>query len=161
MTIRSVEQRDRTALHDIVRNAGNFSDEEVTTAMELIDDSIERRNGGDYATFVIEDEGAVRGYVCLGPTALTQGTFDLYWIAVDRNTRGKRFGQKLLLFAEEEVLRRGGRLLLIETSSLPTYESSRRFYRRADYPEVARIRNFYKPGDDKVIYAKELTPASA
>jgi ribosomal protein S18 acetylase RimI-like enzyme len=156
MTIRAVERRDREALHDVVRNAGNFSDEEVATAMELIDDSLAKHNRGEYSTYVIEDEGNVRGYICLGPTALTAGTFDLYWIAVDRNTRGKRFGQRLLRFAEEEVQRRGGRLLLIETSSLPEYESSRRFYRRAGYPEVARIRNFYKPGDDKVIYAKEL-----
>lgn len=156
MTIRAVEKRDRDQLHDIVRHAGNFSDEEVATAMELIDESLATRNEGDYSTFVVEDDGVVRGFTCFGPTPLTLGTFDLYWIAVDRNTRGKRFGQQLLHFAEVEVVRRGGRLLVIETSSLPEYESSRRFYRRAGYPEAARLRNFYKPGDDKVIYAKEL-----
>ena len=122
--------------------------------MELIDESIESPD--DYETFVLEDEQGIRGYVCIGPTPLTDGVYDLYWIVVDANTRGRRYGQKLLRHAEEEVKRRNGRMLLIETSSLPSYDSTNRFYMNAGYPEVARIRNFYKRGDDKIVYAKEF-----
>ena len=155
MTIRPVEARDRSRLAEIVRRAGNFSDEEVETAVELIDDSIESENEGDYIVFLIDEDG-VKGYVCIGPASLAQGVYDLYWIVVDAAARGRQYGQRLLRFAEEEVKRRGGRMVLIETSSLPEYEATRRFYLAAGYPEVARVPNFYKPGDDKIIYAKEV-----
>ena len=155
MTIRPIEARDRPLLATIVRNAGNFSEEEMETALELIDESIEMENEGDYITFVIDEDG-VRGYVCIGPVPLTQGVYDLYWIVVDAAARGRQYGQRLLRFAEEEVKRRGGRMVLIETSSLPEYEGTRRFYLAAGYPEVARVPNFYKPGDDKIIYAKNV-----
>ena len=155
MTIRPIEARDRPRLATIVRNAGNFSEEEMETALELIDESIEMENEGDYITFVIDEDG-VRGYVCIGPVPLTQGVYDLYWIVVDAAARGRQYGQRLLRFAEEEVKRRAGRMVLIETSSLPAYEGTRRFYLAAGYPEVARIANFYKPGDDKIIYGKNV-----
>jgi len=155
MTIRPIEARDRPLLATIVRNAGNFSEEEMETALELIDESIEMENEGDYITFVIDEDG-VRGYVCIGPVPLTQGVYDLYWIVVDAAARGRQYGQRLLRFAEEEVKRRAGRMVLIETSSLPAYEGTRRFYLAAGYPEVARIANFYKPGDDKIIYGKNV-----
>ena len=155
MTIRPLEARDRPRLAEIVRHAGNFSHEEVETALELIDDSIASKNKGDYICFVIDEDG-VKGYVCIGPASLAQGVYDLYWIVVDAAARGRQYGQRLLRFAEEEVKRRGGRMVLIETSSLPEYEGTRRFYLAAGYPEVARVPNFYKPGDDKIIYAKEV-----
>lgn len=155
MTIRPIEPRDRPRLAEIVRNAGNFSHEEVETALELIDDSIAKKNKGDYVSFVIDEDG-VKGFVIIGPVPLTQGVYDLYWIVVDSAARGRQYGQRLLRFAEEEVKRRGGRMVLIETSSLPAYDGTRRFYLAAGYPEVARIKNFYKPGDDKVIYGKEV-----
>jgi ribosomal protein S18 acetylase RimI-like enzyme len=155
MTIRPIEARDRAALAEIVRRAGNFSHEEVETALELIDHSIASKNTGDYISFVLDEDG-VKGFVCIGPASLTQGVYDLYWIVVDAAARGRQYGQRLLRFAEEEVKRRGGRMVLIETSSLPEYDGTRRFYLAAGYPEIARIPNFYKPGDDKVIYAKEV-----
>jgi ribosomal protein S18 acetylase RimI-like enzyme len=155
MTIRPIEPGDRPRLAEIVRRAGNFSDEEIETALELIDESIASKNEGDYIIFVIDEDG-VKGYVCIGPAPLTQGVYDLYWIVVDAAARGRQYGQRLLRLAEEEVKRRGGRMVLIETSSLPEYEGTRRFYLAAGYPEVARIPNFYKPGDDKIIYGKEV-----
>ncbi|MGZ7039967.1 MAG: GNAT family N-acetyltransferase [Thermoanaerobaculia bacterium] len=154
MQIRAINQSDRPQLEKIVHHAGNFTPEEIETAMELIDESIESPE--EYETFVLEDEQEIRGYVCIGPTPLTDGVYDLYWIVVDSTARGRRYGQKLLRHAEEEVKRRKGRMLLIETSSQPSYESTNRFYINAGYPEVARIRNFYKKGDDKIVYAKEF-----
>ena len=49
-----------------------------------------------------------------------------------------------------------GRLLLIETSSQESYGDTIRFYEKSGYPLVARIKGFYRPGDDKLIFAKEL-----
>ena len=156
MNIRPIEADDRALLVPIIANAGNFTEEEVETALELIDEAIEENNSGDYNIHVIEDDGAVRGYVCIGETPLTEGTYDLYWIVVDAGTRGKGYGQRLLRHAEEELRRRGGRLLLIETSSMESYQATRRFYLAAGYKEIARLPDFYKDGDDKIIYGKRV-----
>jgi ribosomal protein S18 acetylase RimI-like enzyme len=154
-TIRGVDATDRQRLERIVRQAGNFNAEEIATAMELIDDALATKNRGDYLVYVVED-AIVHGFICIGPTPLTRGVFDLYWIAVDTDTHRRGHGRTLLKFAEDEVRRRGGRMLLIETSSLESYRTSREFYARSGYEEVARVPNFYNVGDDKIIYSKSL-----
>lgn len=158
--IRPLEERDREPVQDILRRAGNFSAVEIETALELIDEWLEDGEASDYLIYSIEESPPgkkVCGYVCFGPTPLTQGTFDLYWIAVDQASQGKGYGQALLGFAEQETLRRNGRLLLIETSSLETYGATQRFYERAGYSLIARIPEFYRLGDDKLIFSKMLS----
>jgi len=140
------------ALHD----SRVFTAEEVRTALELIDEWLQRGEGSGYFTYVLEDAGAVQGYVCYGPTPMTDSTYDLYWIAVDPRAHGQGYGRRLLAFTEADIRRRGGRLVLIETSSLDANQSTIRFYERAGYDLAARIRNFYRVGDDKLIFAREL-----
>lgn len=125
-------------------------------ALELVDEILHQPQTTTYTIRVLEDDGQVRGYVCYGPTPLTQGTYDLYWIAVDRTCHGKGYGQALMRDVEQDVSSRGGRLLLIETSSQQTYEGTIHFYNRAGYELAGRIRNFYRPGDDKLIFSKEF-----
>jgi ribosomal protein S18 acetylase RimI-like enzyme len=98
----------------------------------------------------------VLGYVCVGPAPLTEGTYDLYWIAVDPDTQGRGVGRALLTSAEGEVERRLGRLLLIETSSQDVYQSTVRFYERCGYALLAQIAEYYRPGDDKLVFGKYL-----
>jgi ribosomal protein S18 acetylase RimI-like enzyme len=159
--IRPLVSRDREAVRSIVDRAGNFTAEEVSTAMELVDEWLADGEASDYFVYVLtseEDAGSeVRGYVCFGPTPLTDGTYDLYWIAVDAACQGRGYGRRLLEFAEDDVRHRGGRLLLIETSSKETYGSTIRFYERAGYELAARINDFYRVGDDKLVFAKTVT----
>jgi ribosomal protein S18 acetylase RimI-like enzyme len=156
--IRPLTRADRERVREIIVATGNFTASEVATAMELIDEWLAAGEASDYLTYVLDDpaNGGVRGYVCVGPTPLTDGTYDLYWIAVDRAAQGRGYGRQLMQFAEGEVRRRGGRMLLIETSSLDKYAATVRFYERSNYALVARVPNFYRAGDDKLIYAKEL-----
>ncbi len=164
MRIRQIAARDRDRIHQIVVAAGNFTQVEIATALEVIDEALADPLAprGDYRAFVAEDEhGAVAGYECHGPTPLTDGTYDLYWIAVDPAFQGKGVGRALLAFAEDDVRATAGRLLLIETSSQESYGDTIRFYERSGYPLVARIPAFYRPGDDKLIFAKLLTGGEA
>ena len=158
-TIRPFREGDREPVRQLLERLPNFTAEEVATALELADEFLAEGEASGYLPFVLEDEtggAAVRGYVCVGPTPLTDGTFDLYWVAVDLAAQGRGYGRALLAFAEDEVRRRGGRLLLIETSSQESYGATVRFYERAGYALEARVRNFYRPGDDKIIFAKSL-----
>jgi ribosomal protein S18 acetylase RimI-like enzyme len=82
--------------------------------------------------------------------------YDLYWIAVDPTQQGQGYGQLLLRFVENEVRRQRGRMLLIETSSKQSYAPTIRFYQRAGYDEISRIKDFYRIEDDKVVFCKHL-----
>jgi ribosomal protein S18 acetylase RimI-like enzyme len=87
---------------------------------------------------------------------LTQGTYDLYWIAVDPAVQGRGVGQALLSGAEAEVRARGGRLMLIETSATADYAAARRLYATCDFRLEATVHDFYAPGDHLLIFAKEV-----
>lgn len=161
MKIRPAERRDLKRIEEIMVANTLFTEEEVRCAIDLAEifltDSHPERN--DYLTHVVEGpDGRVQGYVCFGATPLTDGVYDLYWIAVDPSTQGQGFGQVLLRFVEGELRRLRGRMLLIETSSKTSYASTMRFYERSGYTEVSRIKDFYRVEDDKIVYCKRLTP---
>jgi ribosomal protein S18 acetylase RimI-like enzyme len=153
---RPLEARDRPAIVEIVNRVANFSSGEVEVALELVDEWLADGEASDYICWVIEDDEIVCGYVCIGPTPLTDGTFDLYWIAVDPSAQGRGYGHALTKVAEDETRARGGRLLLIETASHETYSATIRFYERAGYELVSRIPDFYRDGDDKLTFAKRI-----
>lgn len=153
---RALEPRDRLPIGRLLHSVKNFSAAEIEVALELVDEWLATGESSDYICWVIEDEQEVRGYICIGPTPLTDGTFDLYWIAVDPSAQGHGYGQELTRLAEHEARARGGRLLLIETASHDTYAPTVRFYERAGYELVSRIADFYKTGDDKLTFAKRL-----
>jgi ribosomal protein S18 acetylase RimI-like enzyme len=161
--IRPLVAADRSGVFRILENAGNFTPAEVGIALELIDEWLELGEHSGYLTYVLEardpEKSEVLGYVCFGPTPLTESTFDLYWIAVDKSKHRGGVGKRLLKFSEEEVLRRGGKMLLIETSSQETYGGTIQFYERTGYELVGKIPEYYKPGDDKLIFAKRLAPS--
>jgi len=156
--IRPIKLEDRTSLENILRGTMVFTDEEISVAMELIDTAIEDPSQKDYMIKVaVSDDGRVEGYYCIGPTPLTKGTYDLYWIAVDANSHGRGIGKYLIKNAEDWVKEMGGYLIIAETSSQPKYENTRNFYLRTNYEELARIKNYYSMGDDLVIYGKYVS----
>jgi ribosomal protein S18 acetylase RimI-like enzyme len=157
--IRTLKSQDRSPIESIVISSGKFSPVEIDTAMELVDASLQSGDKSGYFFAVLEAGGAdpkVRGYACYGPVPLTEAAYDLYWIVVDPAFQGKGFGQRLIRHVEQDVERRGGRMVLIETSSQESYGATVRFYERSGYELAARIRNFYKKGDDKLVFQKEL-----
>jgi ribosomal protein S18 acetylase RimI-like enzyme len=96
------------------------------------------------------------GYICYGPTPLTDGTWDLYWQAVIREKQRQGIGSTLMKAAEREIRKAKGRLALIETSSIPAYEKTRRFLFGQGYEIIACIPDFYSPGDDRIILQKHM-----
>jgi ribosomal protein S18 acetylase RimI-like enzyme len=159
MHIRPITPGDRSRICEIITAAGNFSDQEITTAMELVDEALQTGEESGYIIVVAEMPEAtapIAGYACYGPTPLTEGVFDLYWIAVHPEAQGCGVGRDLIRYVEGDIGSRGGRMLLIETSSREEYNSTIGFYKNANYELAARIRNFYRVGDDKIVFLKEL-----
>jgi ribosomal protein S18 acetylase RimI-like enzyme len=157
--IRGLEPRDRSPIGDMVISSGKFNDVEVATALELVDEALKEGEGSGYLFAVLgndQEHDSAIGYACYGPVPLTDGVYDLYWIVVDPSVQSRGLGRRLLVHAERDVVKRGGRMLLIETSSQESYGATIRFYERGGYHLEARVRDFYKMGDDKLIFKKEL-----
>jgi ribosomal protein S18 acetylase RimI-like enzyme len=154
--IRRLEAGDRQGLERILEAAGVFNSEEISVAVELIDEAI-AKPGGDYRALGIAAAGGIIGYTCYGRAPFTEFAYHLYWIAVDPGVQGTGVAQRLMAATEDAVVTLGGRLLLVETASKPSYARSRRFYEALHYREAARIRDYYAPGDDKIIFEKRWT----
>jgi len=157
MLIRKFEKSDIEQLAEIVRATKVFHEEEVDVAIELMEIAANEKDQKDYLLYSSVDEsGTLQGYYCIGPTPMTKSTFDLYWIAVHPRMHRKNIGRDLLSHCEQQVREMGGTLLVVETSSQPKYEPTRKFYLRYQYKEEARIKDYYAPGDDLVIYTKHF-----
>jgi ribosomal protein S18 acetylase RimI-like enzyme len=140
----------------ILRDTPEFKPSEVVVAEEVIDSYLNDPVNSGYSVLVAENGSAITGYICYGPTPLTDGTWDLYWQAVTREKRGQGIGSTLMKAAEGEIRKAKGRLAIIETSSTPEYEETLRFHLGQGYKIIARIPDFYSPGDDKLILQKRL-----
>jgi ribosomal protein S18 acetylase RimI-like enzyme len=155
MEIRRIEQKDREPLAALIRRVETFSQEEVQCALELVDLAL-APNNPDYTVLVADRGGTLVGYVCYGPTPMTEGTYDLYWIASDASVRGQGVGASLIAGMEADMRRRGARVIRVETSATEAYGPTRGFYASMKYMEEARFRDFYKVGDDLIVLAKRL-----
>ena len=159
----SLRPRDRARVAELLVSTAVFSAEEIDVALQLFDGSVGGDAGADDAhvadyefTGAFEGDRLV-GYACSGPTPATEGTFDLYWLAVDAAAQGKGIGTTLVREVERGLRDRGARMLLVETSSRPDYSNTRAFYARCGYTEAARIKDFYAPADDRIMLTTRLT----
>ena len=154
----SVTEKDLKAVRDITASTGFFYDEEVDTAVELVEDRLAKGPRCGYHFLFAEQDGRSVGYTSFGPIACTRESFDLYWIVVAGDYRGKGLGTRLLEQSEDSIYALGGRRVYIETSARPLYEPTRAFYLARGYSVVAEMEDFYAPGDAKVVYVKVLPP---
>src|SRR5213079_665098 len=154
-SLRPVGRAQRAPLERLTRATGLFRPEEVALAVELLDESL--AGDDDYRFLGAYADDDLVAYACWGPTPGTQGTYDLYWIVVDPTWQGKGVGTQLLDAVERALLAAGGRLIVVETSSRADYAPTRTFYERRGYAQAARLPGYYAPGDDLVIYLKDLT----
>jgi ribosomal protein S18 acetylase RimI-like enzyme len=157
MKTRPLAPKDRARLHSILIDTHAFSLEEIDVAMELIDIVLKDPNQRDYKIDCMADgQDRVLGYVCYGRVPMTRGTFDLYWIAVDPGFQGQGIGSRLMDSLEGVLRETGGRMILADTSSVPEYEKTRRFYREHGFREIARVSDYYDEGNDRITFCKRL-----
>jgi ribosomal protein S18 acetylase RimI-like enzyme len=153
-SLRPVGRAHRARLEQLTRGTGLFREEEVATAVELLDECL--AGDDDYRFLGAFDGDQLAGYACWGPTPGTVATSDLYWIVVDRTRQGSGIGSQLLSEVERLLTADGRRLVVVETSSRADYEPTRRFYKARGYIETATVPGYYAQDDDLVIYTKDL-----
>ncbi len=161
----------RTALHasdaaavlSLVHDTGFFSAAEERVAVELVDETLSRGRDSGYE-FLFADmpdqPGKLLGYTCYGLIPATESSFDLYWIAVSPAHQGRGLGAELMRESERLAYAAGARQMYADTSGREQYAPTRAFYERMGYAQAAVLKDFFAPGDDKVIYARRLDGAA-
>jgi GNAT superfamily N-acetyltransferase len=151
-----VGKGDELEIFSLVSSTGFFNEEEISVAVELIVETIEKGKESGYEFIFAEAGNRMAGYCCFGRIPFTKDSYDLYWIAVHADFQNKGIGKVLLKKAEMTLLVSGGGRIFIETSSRMQYEPTRRFYLRSGYVQAAILRDFYDIGDHKIIFSKTL-----
>lgn len=153
---RRIRREDRAEVQALLLGTAAFHAHEVDVAMELIDIALTNPEQQDYHPYVLLDDGVIVAYACFGKNPMTRSTYDLYWIATKAAQMRHGHGRTLFAVVESEIKNRGGRLLIIETSSKETYRGTADFYARIGCELTARVPDFYDEGDDQLIYCKRL-----
>jgi ribosomal protein S18 acetylase RimI-like enzyme len=154
--IRSARPDDTPMLTALTAAAGVFKPHEIDTLQEVLDDYHAGRSGADHVAIVAEDGGRITGYAYYAPDIMTDRSWYLYWIAVAKDIQARGIGGRLLAHAEADVRRHNGRIMFIETSSLPHSELTRKFYFKHGYAVTGVLKDFYSDGDHMVVFRKRL-----
>lgn len=153
--IRPILFKDLIALKSIIDSNGLFPSDMLDNMMS---DYFKNEDTNEIWFTYADDKPVAIAYCA--PERMTEGTWNLYLIAVHRDLQGKGIGTEMMHYIEQLLTTREARILLVETSSLSSFEGTRQFYQKCGYEPEARIREFYQVGEDKIIFRKSLNKNS-
>lgn len=156
LTVAASLPDDLPAILEAARSVGVFNDEEVATVQELFAGYLRDPIASGYNFLSCKDGGRLLGFACWGPTALSKGAADLYWICTAGSAQGRGVAAELFRAVEAAVRAIGRWLIVIWTSSRPDYEPARRFYRRVGCDLQTQIVDFYDRGEDLCVFVRRL-----
>ncbi|MBV6657876.1 MAG: GNAT family N-acetyltransferase [Devosiaceae bacterium] len=151
--IRPLTRADLPAIKQVIASTDLFPP-------DLLDDMVPQTLGeapgaGEpvWLTYADPDPVAV---LFAAPEAMTDGTWNLYLLAVHASRHSKGIGQALVAHVETQLRAAGVRVLLVETSGGEGFARTRTFYAQCGFVREARIREFYAAGEDKIVFWKAL-----
>jgi ribosomal protein S18 acetylase RimI-like enzyme len=154
--IRPTIPTDTPLLMDLASKTGVFKPHEIDALKEVLDDYHAHNAMHGHRCVTREDHGEILGFAYYAPAAMTDRSWYLYWIAVAKMTQARGLGGDLLKYVEKDIQAQNGRVLFLETSSLPIYELTRKFYLKHGYDLEATLRDYYSAGDNMVVFRKSL-----
>jgi ribosomal protein S18 acetylase RimI-like enzyme len=154
--IRPIQPNETPALVAMARRTEAFKPIEIQALEEVLDDYHAQNAAEGHRAVAMEVDRTVVGFAYYAPAAMTDRTWSLWWIVVDRAVQARGIGGELLQYVEAAVRSAAGRQLLIETSSLPKYELTRRFYLKYGYSKIAAVKDYYADADDMLFFCKRM-----
>ena len=139
------------ALEEVVAQTDLFPSDMLGA---MLGPSLENERVGFALTCHVENRPV--GFCFAIPEEFAEGTWNMLALAVHPDVQGKGLGAALLRAAEQALIDKHQRVLLVDTSSSEAFAQARAFYRKNGYEQEARIRDFWAKGDDKVTYRKAL-----
>jgi len=151
MTVRPAQASDIEALAAVLEGTELFPPEMLPQMMA----GFLSGEGEELWLTIMRDDLPV-GFCYAMPEALTEGTWNMLALAVLPDCQGEGCGKKMVRHLEATLKSQGCRILIVDTSGTDAFAGTRAFYEAAGYLEEARIRDYWAPGDDKVIFRKAL-----
>lgn len=151
-SIRKLIKADLDAIKSVIESTGLFP-------AELIDGMTSDYFSNPQTTdiwFTAKIDNKPIAIAYCAPERMTEGTYNLYLIAIHTDYQGKGLGSQIMEDIEDLLRGIGTRILIVETSGLDKFEQTRQFYNKRGYRREAVIREFYDKGDDKVVFWKKL-----
>ena len=149
--IRPATPADQSALLHLTVACGLFEPDQTEALGEMMGAALAGELPDHY--WITDDNEAAAYYA---PETFADGVWNLYFIGVLPNLKGRGRGSNLLQYVENDLREKEQRMLIIETSGLEGFTLTRRFYLKHGYEEEARIRDYYQKGEDKVVFRKVL-----
>jgi GNAT superfamily N-acetyltransferase len=157
-TIRPTTQAETDLLVAMTDATGMFKPIEVEALREVLDDYFAVNHREQHVAINCEADGQVLGFAYYAPAEMADRTWYLYWIVVRKDVQARGAGTQMLEFLERDIrTNHQGRVLFVETGSLPHYELTRQFYRKNGYEQHALLKDFYAAGDSMVVFRKDLS----
>ena len=150
MNIRPIKIADKAKLVKLLDGISLFTADERAVALELLEDT--SPSSDYYFLGTWENDGSLSSFICFGPTPMTFGTYDMYWIGTADQHQRKGLARKLFNEMNVVLKQKNARMVRIETSGKDNYVSTRSFYENIRLVEEARLKDFYSVGDDLIIY---------
>lgn len=154
--IRPIVPEDTAALLDVVSAIG-FDAEELQEIRGMIEGSLDGSLGDKHRWVTVDEGDGPLAVAYFAAERMAVGAWNLLLIAVRPAAQRAGHGTALLRYVEQALTEHGERLLLVETSGTEAFQPARDFYRKNGYEEEARLRDFYEPGDDKIVFRKALS----
>ena len=157
LTLRTdVERRDQARIAEITTATDVFLASEIAVVDEVVDDRLTKGKYSDYQFLFVDEGEATLGYAIYSYNSITQSSWDLHWIAVDPECHGTGIGRLLLGEVESRCRAGGCTHLWVETAGRENYKRTRAFYVAMGYAIAAELKDYYAPGDSKIIFVKAL-----
>lgn len=140
----------------LIRKTDVFNKEEKAVAGELVIDALKKRGEDpDYKIIVAQGAGGrLLGYICYGPTPMTAGTWDIYWVVVSPAARKRGIGKKMLLQTLSTIKSKNGKRIIIDTSSQRSYRPARALYEGTGFKPAGTVPDYYRKGWHRITYYK-------
>jgi len=157
--IRPAVDGDVVPIQGLALDNGMFAPDDMAGFDEMLRGSLD--GSLDETRWIVAKDaaGRVAGAACYAPEPFADRVWNLYFLAVHPDQHRSGIGTTLVAHAEQSLRTAGeqvARVLIVETSSTDAYKAARRFYVREGFDREARIREFYGPGDDKIVFWKSL-----
>ena len=151
---------DRRGIYNLILNSGIFGQADADCVDGMFTEAMSKPSEDGYRFLScwsgMPTPNQLIGFACVGRESLTKGTWDLFWICVDRVARGCGAGRALMDEAQRLAISEGGRLMVIYTSSTEPYTAARLLYESQHFAPAAVVSDYYAEGDDLRIYTKRL-----
>ena len=150
--IKAVTKSDIDGLKKVVDSSELFPSDYLD---EMISDYFNNPETQDiWFAYIDNDKQVAIGY-CV-PEKLTDGTYNLLAIGVSQDSQRTGIASQMMIYIEQLLKQKDGRILIVETSSDDAQIGARNFYKKIGYTRAAVIKDFWKDGEDKIVFWKKL-----